>query len=84
MASKELQDELAFVKQSTGQDEATILGAAVRRGVHSMYREALTLSYLEGRTSRAAFAQECGPEYVDRVDRERKTIDEDVAWGTSG
>jgi hypothetical protein len=84
MPQRELQEELAFVKQVTGQDDASILGAAVRRGVHSMYREALALSYLQGRIAREVLVQECGPEYVDRVDRERKAIDEDVAWGTSG
>ena len=84
MSTKGLQEELAFVKQTTGQDEASILGAAVRRGMRSLYREALTVAYLERRTSRDILLREFGPEYTDRVDRERKAIDEDIAWGTSG
>ena len=84
MAAKGLEEELAFVKKATGHDDATILSAAVRRGVRSLYREALTGAYLEGRVTREIVMREFGPEFADRVDRERKVVEEDIAWGVSG
>ena len=84
MGSKGLDEELAFVKQTTGQDAAAILTAAVRRGVRSLYRDALTGAYLQGRATRETLLREFGPEVADRVDREQKAIEEDIAWGLSG
>ena len=84
MKPKGLDEELSFVKRTTGQDDAAILSVAVRRGVHSLYRDALATAYLKGGIGREDLLREFGPEFTDRVDREKKAIDEDIEWGLSG
>ncbi len=84
MKAKSLDEQLAFVKRATGQDDAAILSVAVRRGVHALYRDALATAYLQGGLGREDLLREVGPEFADRLDREKKAIDEDLEWGLSG
>lgn len=84
MKAKGLDEELAFVKRTTGQDDAAILSVAVRRGVHALYRDARATAYLKGDIGREDLLREFGPEFTDRLDREKKAIDDDIAWGLAG
>lgn len=84
MKAKGLDEQLAFVKRTTGQDDAALLSVAVRRGVHSLYRDARATAYLEGGIAREDLLREFGPEFTDRLDREKRAVDEDIAWGLSG
>jgi len=58
MNDTQLSQQLAFVIAQRHQDEATVLGQAVRDGIQSLYRETLTEAYLLGQVTREMVLKE--------------------------
>lgn len=81
MNETELTQQLAFVVARRRQDEATILGQAVREGIHALYRDALIEAYLLGQAAREIVLNELGPEQLEQVEYQRDALKRDVAWG---
>ena len=76
-----LTQQLAFVMSQRHQDEATVLGEAVREGVQALYRETLIEAYLTGQVAREMVLKELGPEELEEIEYQRNALKRDVAWG---
>ncbi len=84
MNETELTQKLNFVLTQRRQDEATVLGQAMREGIHALYRETLIEAYLLGQVARDLVLKELGPEELENVEYQRDALKRDVAWGLSG
>lgn len=83
MNGTDLTQQLAFVVAQRHQDEATILGQAVREGIQALYRETLIEAYLLGRVEREVVLKELGPVQVEEIEYQRDALKRDVAWGVN-
>ncbi len=81
MNDTQLTQQLAFVIAQRHQDEATVLGQAVREGIQSLYRETLIEAYLLGQVTRETALKELGSEQLEAVDYQRDAFKRDIAWG---
>ncbi len=81
---RKLAAHLDFLVAERGEDEATVLAAALRAGVEALYREALTEGFLFGRIPRERFLLEVGPEVLAEVEFQRDALRRDVEWGLRG
>lgn len=78
-----LTQQLAFVVSQRHQDESTIIGQAVREGIHTLYRESLIEAYLLGQVAREMVLKELGPEELEKIEYQRDALKRDVSWGVN-
>ncbi len=76
-----LTQQLQFVMSQRHQDEATVLGEAVREGIQSLYRESLVEAYLLGKASRETLLKELGSQQLEEIEYQRDALKRDFAWG---
>ena len=81
MKDRTLATHLDFLVAERGEDEATVLAAALRTGVEALYREALIEGFLLGRIARDRLLLEIGPEALAEVEIQRDALRRDVEWG---
>ena len=72
------------IKTETGLDEAALLAEAMRRGIDMLYQEQMIAKYLRGEVKRASLVKLIGVAAVKKIDDQKRAIDEDFAWGTTG
>lgn len=84
MREAKLAEHLEFLTSARGEDEATVLAAALRAGVEALYREALIDGFLSGRISRDRLLQEIGAEPLAAIEYQRDALRRDVEWGLRG
>jgi hypothetical protein len=79
-----LTTHLNFLVAERGEDEVTVLAAALRAGVEALYREALIEGYLLGRIPRERLLLEVGSEALAQIELQRDALRRDVEWGLRG
>jgi len=79
-----LAEHLEFLVSRRGQDEATVLAQALRKGIDALYEEALVEEFLLGRVAREAVLQALGPERLDEIEYQRNVLQREVGWGLKG
>jgi hypothetical protein len=84
MKEAKLAEHLDFLTSARGEDEATVLAAALRAGVETLYREALVEGFLLGRISRDRLLAEIGPAQLAEIEQQRDALRRDVEWGLRG
>ena len=84
MREAKLAEHLEFLTSARGEDEVTVLAAALRAGVETLYREALIDGFLGGRISREQVLREIGPEPLAEIECQRDALRRDVEWGLRG
>lgn len=78
---KSFTEELKFLKEKTGKDEAAILAQAVKVGIDNLFREYIITSYLNGEIKRNHVVKFLDPKKIAKIDAQKKAIDEDIEWG---
>jgi len=78
---KSFTEELKFLKEKTGKDEAAILAQAVKVGIDNLFREYIITSYLNGEIKRNQVVKFLDPKKIAKIDAQKKAIDEDIEWG---
>lgn len=76
-----LSQHLEFLISRSGQDEATVLAHALRKGIDALYQETLIEEFLLGRVAREAVLQALGPERLDEIEYQRNVLQREVGWG---
>jgi len=84
MKDAKLADHLEFLTSRRGQDEATVLAQALRRGIDVLYEDTLVEEFLLGRVSRETVLQELGSERLNEIEYQRDTLRREVGWGLKG
>lgn len=84
MHNKKLSAHLDFLISRKGEDEVTVLAQALRKGVETLYQEALTEAFLMGEVPREAALQELGPDRLTEIEYQRDALKRDVEWGLKG
>jgi hypothetical protein len=79
-----LSEHLEFLISHSGQDEATLLAQALRKGIDALYEEALVEEFLLGRVTRETVLQVLGRERLDEIEYQRNVLQREVGWGLKG
>lgn len=84
MKDAKLTEHLEFLVSRRGQDEATVLAQALRKGIDALYEDTLVEEFLFGRVSRETVLRELGAERLNEIEYQRDTLRRDVGWGLKG
>lgn len=84
MQDKTLAAHLDFLVTQKGEDEATVLAQALRKGVETLYQEALTEAFLMGEIPRETALRELGPDRLIEIEYQRDALQRDIEWGLKG
>ena len=84
MKAIKLAEHLEFLVSHRGQDEATVLADALRRGIDVLYEDALVEEFLLGRVSRDTVLRELGADRLNEIEYQKDVLRREVAWGLKG
>lgn len=84
MTDRKLAEHLEFLVSRGGQDEATVIAQALRKGIDALYEEALVEDFLLGRVGRETMLLEIGRERLEEIEYQRDTLGREVGWGLKG
>ncbi|HEV2851834.1 MAG TPA: hypothetical protein VHC97_03430 [Thermoanaerobaculia bacterium] len=84
MQDKKLAARLDFLVSQKGEDEATVLAQALRKGVETLYEEALAEAFLMGEVPRETALRELGHDRLAEIEYQRDVLKRDVEWGLKG
>jgi hypothetical protein len=79
-----LQQELAYLLQETGRDEASLLAEALQEGVHVLFRKYVRDAYMEGKLSRRRALRLLGVRAVEEIAAAWRAVEADVRGGMKG
>ena len=79
-----LSEHLDFLVARRGEDEATVLAQALRKGIDALYEEALVEEFLLGRVAREAMLRTLGPDRLEEIEYQRDVLQREVRWGLKG
>ena len=74
-------DELAFLTQKMGQNEATVLAQALQVGIHQLYRQTVGQLFIDGKMSRQEAVDSIGEERIAELEYAQQALAQDVAQG---
>ncbi|OQY60030.1 MAG: hypothetical protein B6245_03485 [Desulfobacteraceae bacterium 4572_88] len=74
-------DELTFLKQQTGQDEAAILVRALHVGLDLLCRQLAEQLFIDGSFSRDKAVDVLGADRISEIEYAQKTLTKDIAQG---
>ena len=73
--------ELTFLTQQTGQDEATLLTQALHLGLQLLYRQAVEQAFIDETLPREEAVVTLGIERVEEIEYAKQALAQDVAQG---
>ena len=74
-------EELIFLKQQTGQDEATILIKALHLGLSALYRQTVEQLFIDGELPREKALGMLGEDRLTEIEYAKHAIEQDVKQG---
>ena len=77
----ELSDRLRAIAEARGLSESEVFERALERGLEDLWEDLVLAQYLDGELERSEAIEHVGRTKVDRVERERDVVEEDVDWG---
>ena len=72
--------DVQALSDEMGLSEAEVIAEAVRSGLQQLRRERTLAAYVRGNLSREDAIERVGIDWVEMADRQRKAVEEDVAW----
>ncbi len=76
-----ISEELAFLAQHTGEDEAALLTRALHLGLDLLYRESVERAFSDGKIGAEDAAEVLGLERVKDIEYAKEALAQDVARG---
>jgi len=73
--------ELSFLRQRTGQDEATLLARALRLGLTLLHRQIVEQGFIDGSVTRDEAITVLGRERVQEIEYAKRALAQDVTRG---
>ncbi len=81
MPSLKFADELMFLRQHTGQDEAALLIEALQAGLNVIYQRTVERLFIDAQLSRQEAANILGEERVAHLEYARQALSQDILQG---
>jgi Lon protease-like protein len=78
---RDLSDRVRDIAAARGIPESEVFGRALERGLADLWEDLVLAQYLDGELDRAAAVDRVGRTTVERAERERDLVEEDVDWG---
>lgn len=80
----ELSERVREIAQARGLSESAVFEQALERGLESIWEDVVLEAYFAGDLSKADTIDRLGRAKVERADRERAVVEEDVTWCLNG
>ena len=77
----ELSDRVREIAEARGLPESEVFERALERGLEDLREELVLAQYLNGELEREDAIERVGRTKVERAERERDIVEEDVDWG---
>jgi hypothetical protein len=77
----ELPDRVREIAEARGLPEAEVFEEALERGIESLWGDMVLSRYFDGELSREEAVEFVGRPTLERAEREREAVEEDVDWG---
>lgn len=77
----ELSDRAREIAEARGLPEWEVFERALERGLEDLWEELVLAQYLDGELAREDAIDRVGRTKVERAERERGVVEEDVDWG---
>lgn len=81
VSSVRFTDELAFLRQHTGEDEATLLIQALHSGLNMLYQQAVEQLFIDDEFSRNEAVNILGRERVAEIEYAKQALAQDIFQG---
>ena len=79
--SAEISDRVREIAAARELSESEVFERALERGLEALWEDLVLAQYLAGDLDRAAAIDRVGRATVERADRERSVVEDDVDWG---
>jgi ribosomal protein S11 len=77
----EISDRVREIAEARGLPESEVFERALERGLEDLWEELVLTQYLDGELDREEAIEHVGRTKVERAEREREVVEEDVDWG---
>jgi hypothetical protein len=77
----EISDRVREIAEACGLPESEVLERALERGLEDLWGDLVLAQYLDSELDREDAIEHVGRTKVERVDREREVVEEEVDWG---
>jgi hypothetical protein len=77
----EISDRVREIAETQGLSESEVFERALERGVEDLWEDIVLGQYFDGKFDREEAIDRVGRSKVERAEREREIVEEDVDWG---
>ena len=77
----EISDRVREIAEARGLPESEVFERALERGLEDLWEDLVLAQYLDGELDREEAIERIGRTKVERAEREREVVEEDVDWG---
>ena len=77
----EISDRVREIAEARGLPESEVFEQALERGLEDLWEDLVLAQYLDGTIEREEAIERVGRTKVERAERERDIVEEDVDWG---
>ncbi|MGQ4557577.1 hypothetical protein [Halobellus sp. GM3] len=77
----EISDRVREIAEARELPESEVFERALERGLEDLWEDLVLARYLDGELAREQTIERVGRTKVERAERERDLVDEDVSWG---
>lgn len=77
----ELSDRVGRIADSRGVAKSAVFEEALERGIEKLWEDVVLSEYFEGELDRESAMEAVGRSTLERAEREREAVEEDVEWG---
>ena len=77
----EMSDRIREIAEARGLPESEVFERALERGLEDLWEDLVLAQYLDGELDREDAIERVGRTKVERAEREREVVEEDVDWG---
>lgn len=77
----EISDRVREIAQERGVSESAVVEQALERGIEDLWRDLVLSLYFDGEFDREQAVERVGRTTVERAEREREAVEDDVGWG---
>ena len=77
----EISDRVRAIAEARGLPESEVFEQALERGLEDLWEDLVLAQYLDGELDREEAIERVGRSKVQRAEREREAVEEDIDWG---
>lgn len=77
----DISDRVREIADARGVPESEVFERALERGIEDLWQDVILTQYFAGELSREAAVDRLSRATVERAEREREVVEDDVEWG---